>query len=154
MVEYGRGGLVKEVKNITGIVANEVELFQISSNSQDSNHLEQMIARTQITMYYNVTLGSLTGIKFRYYFWSGMLDGSGNKIWQPLPIKNLSTGELVDTPSEITVNTYTPDAGTTRQAIDAIPAQACLGFRITATGVGTVTTPGTINALRVMTRNN
>lgn len=150
MNRFERGSLVEEVKNVTGIVATEVELFNIVSGPM----LEAMIARNQATMYYNVSIGTLTGISFRYYFWSGMVDGSGNPVWQPLPVKNLSTGVLTDTPSQITAATYTSNAGTSYQAIDSIPIQACLGFRITAQGNGTITTPGIINSLRIMTRNS
>ena len=81
-----------------------------------------------------------------------MVDLSGNKVWQPLPIKNLLTGQLIDTPSMIDSNTF--NDGTYYQAIDAIPVQACLAFKISVTGIGGGGTSGTVGELRVMARNN
>ncbi len=145
MINYENGVLSGVVLN-SSIDNTEVDLFSIIDE-------KNALAKSQVTIYYgNVDMGTLTSLAIRYYFWSGMVDNSGAPVWQLLPIKNLSTGLLKDTPSVIGSGSY--NDGTYYQTLDSMPIQACLGFKVTAQGTGDDSTPAVVGELRAMLRNN
>ncbi len=129
-------GVASGKSTVTSILTSETTLVTIT----DSKFLKS----SQITAYYSVTLGSATAVNIRYYF-----SCDNGTTWFQAPIKNTSTGELVDTPSVI--NSTSPAQSGDRIMIEDRPMSACSGFRITATATGAT---ATLNNLTVITRDN
>src|SRR5258707_3328004 len=57
--------------------------------------------KSQLTLYFDVDLsgGTITSAKFRlYYSYDSSNVAAGSVVWYAVPVQNLSTGGLVDTP--------------------------------------------------------
>lgn len=97
---------------------------------------QQPLRKSQITVYHSATLGGNTAIKLRYYVALKTAPGGSNGSassgsaadWYEIPVKDLSTGNLTDLPSQLT--------GTFLQCVDDVAVPACYGFKVTAQGVG------------------
>ena len=127
---------------VTVTAGQEITLLTISN--LDS------LRKSQLSTYIKATLSTLTSIDIRYYCSDGSLL-TGSTLWYQIPIKDVSTGELVDTPSKITSNSPAESAGV-YQVVEDLPVSACVAIKITATGVGTGT--GTVDSIRSLVRDN
>jgi len=99
--------------------------------------------KSQLTVYYKVTLGSATSVKFRYYF---SPDGT---TWYRAPIKNESTGLLADIPT--VVDATSPTTSGAIQTMEDLGLSGCLAFKITAQSVAA---SATLNVLSAFVRDN
>ncbi len=111
----------------------------------DFRHLQ----KSQLSAYWDLSLGNHTSFKIRYYFSKGK-DSSGNVIYYQVPAKNVSTGVLGDIPS--VVDSTSPVQSTKYRLVEDFGVSAATGFKVTIQGVGG--SAGTVNALTVMLRDN
>lgn len=111
----------------------------------DLRHLQ----KSQFSAYWDISLGSHTSMKLRYYFTTGKLS-SGSPIWYQVPAKNVSTGVIGDIPS--VADSTSPVQSTQYRFVEDFGVSAATGFKVTAQGVAG--TAGTINSLTVMLRDN
>jgi hypothetical protein len=100
----------------------------------DSNYV---VGNTQLSIFVEHTLGSLNSIELRYYYATGEKDGSGNLKWFQVPVKDASTGELMNRPSVL--NSSSPT-----KVVEDIGISRAIAFRITARGVGASNTGSSI----------
>lgn len=95
---------------------------------------------SQITIFFDYTLGTHTSIKIRYYYRN---EEGGD--WYQIPLKTLATGVMSDTPTVI--NSTTPAA----RFIEDLPFSAGFAFKITGQGVGGANASVTA---KILSRNN
>lgn len=119
----------------TSITTSEADLFIITD--------QKVLRKSQITILFDVTLGSATKVGFRYYLWDGT-------TWYPIPIKNLSSGELTDVPSLIDSSSYLV-TGSQYRSVEEIPLTGGMGFKITGVATGAT---ATLNTLAVYVKDN
>lgn len=100
----------------------------------DSNYI---VGNTQLSIFSEFSLGSLSAIELRYYFATGEKDGSGNLKWFQVPVKDASTGELMNRPSIL--NSSSPS-----KVVEDIGISRAVAFKITAKGVGASNTGSSI----------
>lgn len=111
-------------------------------------------AKSQLTLYFDLDLsgGTITSVKFRIYYAFNSSDvAAGSVAWYPVPIQNLSTGQLLDTPIVIDSNAYAYASGKYRAVYD-IPMSSAAQFKVTAIGVGSST--ATLNNITALVRDN
>lgn len=109
----------------------------------------RFLAKSQFSAFWDITLGTHTSMKLRYYFTTSKLSG-GNPIWHQVPTKNVSTGVLADIPS--VVDSTSPAQSTNIRLVEDFGVSGATGFKVTAQGVAG--TSGTVNTLTVMLRDN
>lgn len=110
--------------------------------------------KSQLTLYLDADLsgGTITSAQFRMYVsYNSSSVAAASVVWYPLPIQNLSTGQLLDTPFIIDSNSHAYTTGKYREVYD-IPMSACMQFKITAIGVGSAT--ATLNTITAVVRDN
>ncbi len=100
--------------------------------------------KSQITNYFDVSLGSASAVNIRYYY-----SPDNGITWFQMPIKNNSTGVLVDTPTVL--NSTSPADGGTIKTIEDFGFSAATAYKVTAQSVGA---NATINSLTVYIRDN
>ena len=105
--------------------------------------------KSQMTVFVDAALGDHTSIQLRYYYGCGRLS-SGNIVYYEIPVKNLSTGVVSDTPTVI--NSTSPFQSPNYRFVEDIPMSGAHSFKITAKGIGG--TSGTMNSVRIMVRDN
>ena len=105
--------------------------------------------KSQLTLYFDVDLsgGTITSVKFRLYFSTT----NASETWYPVPVRNLSTGELVDLPIIIDSTSYAYATNKYRAVYD-IPMSSAAALQVTAIGVGSST--ATLNTIAAMVRDN
>lgn len=98
--------------------------------------------KTQLTIYIEPTLGSHTGMEFRFY-----QQHEVGGTWHQVVKQNTSDNTIDDFPAII--DSSTPNGGS---IVYNMPLGSCIGFKVTAKGVGA----GTDGAARVkvMGRDN
>lgn len=133
---YNQPGAFGHVLGPITIQTAETEIFK----SVDGNHLR----KSQLTMFWNVALGSATSVKLRYYY-----TPDNGATWFQVPLKTTSTGVLSDTPSVI--NSTSPAQGANSLLVEDIPFSGSMGFRVTAQAVAAT---AVLNSLDVFTRDN
>jgi hypothetical protein len=100
--------------------------------------------RSQLTMYYDVTFGLATSVKFRYYY-----SPDNGATYYQVPIKSTSTGILADLPSII--DSTSPVQGNNIRVVEDLPFSGATTFKITGTAVGA---SAQLNRLEVYGRDN
>lgn len=111
-------------------------------------------AKSQLTLYFDLDLsgGTITSTKFRLFFsYDSNSVAANSVVWYPVPIQNLSTGQLLDTPIIIDSNAYAYASGKYRAVYD-IPMSSAMQLKVTAIGVGSST--ATLNLLTAVVRDN
>jgi hypothetical protein len=108
--------------------------------------------KSQLTLYFDVDLsgGTITSARFHLFF-SYDSPSAPATTWYPVPIQNLSTGQLFDTPIIIDSNAYAYAAGKYREVYD-IPMSSAMQFKVTVIGIGAAT--ATLNTLTAVVRDN
>ncbi len=133
MIHYGPAGIAKQVSAIVA-TSSETLLLEI----KDPRFLE----KSQISVYIDATLGTSGGnakINLRYY---ASFDG-GTTYYQ-IPVKNLSTGEIINLPSLV-------DSNSPAKFVEDIPLSGANAFKVTSqTDVGTAT----VNFATLVVRDN
>lgn len=99
--------------------------------------------KSQITLYYQVTLNSATQVKFRYYF------SPDGVTWYRVPAKNISSGLLSDIPTVI--DSTSPTEGGKIQTLEDFGISGALAFKVTGQAV---TATAQLNNLSVFVRDN
>lgn len=131
----------------TAIIAGAVITDTVISTSETTlltltNTLE--LAKSQLSVYLDVILGSATEVKIRYYVKPTTAD-----IWYELPTKDLSSGTLVDLPTVL--DSTSPTQSTRIRTVEDIPMSATFGLKVTGQAV---TDSATLKALYVVARDN
>lgn len=110
--------------------------------------------KSQLTLYFDLDLsgGTITSVKFRLYYSFMSSDvATGSVVWYPVPIQNLSTGQLIDTPIIIDSNAYAYTTNKFREVYD-IPMSSAMQLKVTAIGTGSST--ATLNTITAVVRDN
>jgi hypothetical protein len=110
--------------------------------------------KSQLSLYFDVDLsgGTITSSQFRLYFsYDSSSVAAASVVWYSVPIINLSTGQLFDTPIIIDSNSRAYASGKYREVFD-IPMSACAQFKVTCIGVGSAT--ATLNLITAVVRDN
>jgi len=102
------------------------------------------VQASQLSIYGNVTLGSVTSATFNYYF-----STDSGTTWFPVCLYNTSTGAM--TQRSVLVNSGTYAASSVSYFLDNIPMSSSTAFKVT--GLQTTGTACAFN-LSVMVRNN
>jgi len=108
--------------------------------------------KSQFSVYLDASLGTLVSIDIRYFYADGAVDGFGNLIYKQVPIKDTSTGELIDRPSLL--DSASPAQAGIIRVVEDLPVSAALAIKVTATGTGIGGSSGTVNSCRVLLRDN
>ncbi len=119
----------------TNITTSEATLVTVS----DYKYFQ----KSQVTLYYQVTLNSATQVKFRYYF------TPDNVTWYRVPAKNISSGLLADIPTVI--DSTSPTESGKIQTMEDFGISGALGFKVTGQAV---TDTAQLNNLSVFVRDN
>lgn len=134
------------------VMAKQVSAFSVTTSEVEVFNLTDLTfpKKSQVSLYFDLDLsgGTITSVKFRLFF---AFTNAGTIVWYPVPVQNLSTGQLVDTPVVIDSTAYTYTSGKYREVFD-IPFSAATAIRVTAQGVGSGT--ATLNTLTLMVRDN
>lgn len=130
---------------------------QVTAKSVSTSETDMMIVtdlkypeKSQLTLYFDLDLtgGTITSVKFRIYF---SLDKASSTTWYAVPVQNLSTGELVDTP--IVIDSLSPSYASNKyRVVYDLPMSSAMQFKVTAIGVGSST--ATLNTLSAVVRDN
>lgn len=110
--------------------------------------------KSQLSLYLDVDLsaGTISSAQFRVYCsYDSSSVPAASVLWYPLPVQNLSTGQLFDTPFIVDSNAHAYTTGKYRELYD-IPLSACMQFKVTAIGVGSAT--ATLNTITAVVRDN
>jgi hypothetical protein len=105
--------------------------------------------KSQLSLYFDVDLsgGTITSAQFRVYFTYDSPSVAANSVvWYPVPIQNLSTGQLFDTPIIIDSNSHAYTTNKYREVYD-LPMSGAQQFKVTAIGIGSSTAAATITAV-------
>lgn len=139
-VSYGKADSIGAVTAVA-ITTAETLALEIT----DFKYLD----KSQLTNFFDIALGDMTSVKIRYYYACGRTV-TGTLIYYEIPVKNLTTGVVSDTPT--VVNSTTPVQGSNYRFIEDIPCSGAHSYKVTVQGVGG--TAGTLNALTVFGRDN
>ena len=101
--------------NVT-VATSETTLMTITS--------ENFTRQSQLTAYYQVTLGGATNVKIRYY-----MSPDGGTTWFQVPIKDKTSNVLADSPSII--NSTSPTQTGVQKVVEDIPMSATTAIKIT-----------------------
>ena len=85
---------------------------------------ENFTRQTQVTGYFQVTLGSATNVKIRYY-----MSPDNGTTWYQVPHKDKTTGALTDFPSII--NSTSPVQSGVYKTTDDLPMSATTAIKVT-----------------------
>lgn len=109
--------------NIIGVGTNS----DIDTSEEDIVLITELtyMGNTQLSIYFDYSLGTNTSIQIRYYV-RAKVGGD----WYQIPSKNEGTGVLTDIPSVISASS--PSS----RVVEERPIPACFGFKITGKGVG------------------
>ena len=140
VVSYNKPDIAGEALAVN-ITASETTMLEIT----DFKYTQ----KSQLTAYIDAALGDHTSVQLRYYYGCGRLS-SGNIVYYEIPVKNLSTGVMSDTPTVI--NSTSPFQTPNYRFIEDIPMSGADSFKITAKGIGG--TSGTMNSVRIFVRDN
>ncbi len=136
-INFNEPGKIGHAASIT-ITTSETKLFEVTEMTP--------FRKSQITCMYNITIGSATSVKLRYYFSPDF----GVTYFQ-VPLKTLSTGVLSDTPSVMDTTSPSKDSGTTFQFVEDFPMSGTTAFKITGQAVAA---NATLTTLDVFARDN
>lgn len=131
--------------------AIEVLAFPTTTAEQDVAIVTDLrhLQKSQFSAYWDISFGTHTSFKVRYYFTTGKLS-SGQPIWYQVPAKNVSTGVISDIPT--VVDSTSPVNNSKTRFVEDFGVSGATGFKVTVQGVGG--TSGTVNTLTVMMRDN
>lgn len=101
--------------------------------------------KSQLTVYFDCSLGSATSVKIRYY----QSPDNGVTYYQ-LPYRNDSTGELIDDPTVLDSNSPI-QASTHIRTYEDIPITGTTAYKITGQAVGST---ATMNVINVFAKDN
>lgn len=120
----------------TTVTTSETTLITITS--------ENFTRQSQITAYFDCTLGSATSVKVRYY-----MSPNGGTTWYQIPVKNDATGLLADIPSVI--DSTSPAQSSNLRLVEDIPFSGTTALKVTAQAVAA---SATMNSCYVYVRDN
>lgn len=115
MSYYGRANIIAQA-TVGSIGTTEVDVLSVTNQVN--------LVDTQLNVYYDVTRGTHTTMRLRYY-----VRFAPGGDWFELPFRNEGTGVIASVPTIV-------DSATPQRFLDSLPLPACVAFRITATGVG------------------
>lgn len=134
-VSYNEPGQAGQVLAQT-VTTTEANLLTITNY--------QYHKKSQITVYYDVTLGSATSVKFRYYY-----SWDNGTTWFQVPVKNTSTGILIDVPTVLDATSPVQTANI--RTLEDFGYSGANAFKITGQSVAA---NATVNSLTVFVRDN
>ncbi len=107
----------------------------------------KMVQKSQLTVYFDVTLGSATQVNVKYYFSPNAQEAS--PTWFQVPIKDTSSGILSNIPSVI--DSTSPSQSTNIRTVEDLQMSGSYGLKITGQAV---TANATLNSIYVVGRDN
>ena len=136
-ISYNNPQIAAYVGTTSIVTASETTLVTISDTKD--------ISKSQLTVYYNVALGSATEVDFRYY-----VSPDTGTTWYMIPIQDPNTNILVNLPNAV-IDSTTYSTGGNSLAVHDIPLSSCNKLKITGRAV---TATATLNSLTVLVRDN
>lgn len=136
LIEYN-SSLIAGTSTVTTIpFASETELLVITDR--------KFAAKSQVTIYFDITLGSATEVTFRYY-----VRPRDSAVWYQLPQKDPITGIL--TPFPTVLDSTSPTVGSDIRTVEDLNMSGCYALRITGQAT---TADADLNSLDVLVRDN
>jgi len=124
-INYEKPVLAAKSTDDLSIATSETTLMTVTT--------ENFTRQTQLTAFYQITLGSATSVKIRYY-----MSPDGGNTWFQVPVKDKTTNILGDTPSII--DSTSPTQTGVQKVLEDLPMSATTAIKITGQAVANAAT--------------
>lgn len=140
-IDYNASSTADTKGTTTLTAATEIEVLKTINPTY--------LAKSQVSAFFNITLGSSTGVSLKYYVLKKAIAVPTANDWTMLGIKDPVTGIIGSIPTVL--DSSSPTVNANIDTVEEIPVPACYGFRVTATAA---TANATLNEATLVVRDN